>query len=920
MKFIQKFIILTIISVLSMSLITAIDIGNDKSYIHYGMDDYAGEDGIFGEGFNDALIIGRSLTSGNGIPLVANLDNKGLKEIIAPTDNGIKIFTFNGFSLIETGSWTPIGGFNSLLQIELTDIDADGKKEIIALDTLNYHIIDYDNASSFSGATYSYSSGFGGITKYSIMGCKADDCIIYYTTSGGVGTSPQYVRGTSIGSSGLIDENIIAQDLSINSKGWCLPDTRHIEIDDIDQDGEDDFIFTFVKIRPTTSATTLYIAHTRLNASNHFLGVTLMSDDVWSGMYSSGSCFSEETGKKFTSPSVYDYNGNIGNGLEVAVAEMISSNDFVLYIWDSSIGSKDVRYPTLENGEGELISNVFRADIFPDTGQVDPCVMGYNDISQEVNLLCGSSITAEWLESTRQFFYKDYNNTLGESRTDWSRTTTSVEFDTHIFEDSTRHFSPSEFVTTYGILGITIYPESGVFDGEMKVFFEPMLGEKVMIPVDYEGQGKADLIALTTSNILYIDDAFINYPPYLAGVRFNPCREDNGVDKLWDKDTNVNIIVDLTDREADFASAKVTLFPNKTYEQTSPIYVSADGWSDNQSNSVQHSFTYPQVISSTDFLVSDGFESGSLSGGHNWDGAWIASNPLSFVVNLSPPFIEGTWHFILVAGDLKRNFSIPSPELVEYANLTFAIRGQAGFPFGTECNLSLIDLTGTKPEIELVEIRTLLLDDNIYRYFSYDMTDDVTSFMSIQMSNYAGNAVCYLDDVSINITYDGYPLINEEILVEFQDVLGNYGSELFYVSVAKQGVIFDECIEEIVFEDPVFGEEQTNDSTGSPFDVNDNAIADGLNTMDDLGFRGLGGTLKWLFLMTIVAGAIFFTGAGRGYTGFQTTSMVVLIMVLMTTAGVYLKVIPVSLVIISAIIAFGLTVGLFKIFFGGSGT
>jgi len=194
---------------------------------------------------------------------------------------------------------------------------------------------------------------------------------------------------------------------------------------------------------------------------------------------------------------------------------------------------------------------------------------------------------------------------------------------------------------------------------------------------------------------------------------------------------------------------------------------------------------------------------------------------------------------------------------------------------------------------------------------SYERTNGWTSYVptGIPMTH-------IFSDVDYNI-----PIADIKIEIRDEANENNPRFLLDSFSVQSTGVTKGECITIGNFDDPDIPteeEEEETDPTGSPLDVDDNAITNGLNTMDELGFRGLGGTIKWLFIMGIVAIAMFFVGAGRGYTGFQTTSMVVISMIIMVTIGVYLKVIPVSLVIISAIVAFGLTVGMFKIFFGGT--
>lgn len=225
------------------------------------------------------------------------------------------------------------------------------------------------------------------------------------------------------------------------------------------------------------------------------------------------------------------------------------------------------------------------ADIFPDTDNVDYCVVGYQATTQKIDLLCGNNQGSTFVGQNELEFDLSIAG-LHNVTTDfikWNVIAHMGQHSTNIQEGK----NINELINSYGVLEPDL-SECSVLglgaDCTLNVLFDNPIDDSVLISVDAEKVnalgGREDLIALTSTNIFYIDDGFSNSGGAITSYSVNPC-----LDSTWKVNTSVTVTTIIEDNDTDTVSSKAILYRDQPNEQDS-------GFTGNVSSGTTNSFSF----------------------------------------------------------------------------------------------------------------------------------------------------------------------------------------------------------------------------------------------------------------------------------------------------------------------------------------
>lgn len=563
--------------------------------------DFAAGDGIFNSKFDPSTqqqIYTRLVTDPKFVPLVSDLDNDQQNEIIILDGNNIEIYQGRELDLVDSIELD----HDEYSYIEIYDIDGDDKNEIITINedsgTINYiEIISYNGTHLNDDTTFQIESSSLNY-KFTIK-CEAENaCVAVWGSSTVVSTA--YVKARSFNSTGVISPITEIESIDTDPGGgwayhqavYCPSKIRTMSVDDIDNDGTSEYVFNFAEIyrsaSPTGDATNLKtfilsISGSNINTESEFTEdniLELQDDNV-------ESCDNGQYGNYYTSPSVYDYDGAFSNGQEILIGLMENSDEYKIYSYEND-GDFARTFPNTYQGDGIIISNIMRANIFPDTDTEDFCVLGFQTDDNELDLLCGSMTTAD-TPQTREFKTKNetMENYLDINMSRYDILSHSAQYSSATTENS----DLSEIVTSFGVFAVdwdTTYSlQLGANIFYLDQIYQFPKTRATVISADVEQIGLDDMIGLTESNIWYIDDGFVNNNALIDEYSINP---DN--DYVWQNGTKVGVSITPIDYDNDNVRAKAILYYGEDEEQDSGL-----------SESVSSGTTIPFIFKAGNFTT-----------------------------------------------------------------------------------------------------------------------------------------------------------------------------------------------------------------------------------------------------------------------------------------------------------------------------
>jgi len=527
---------------------------------------------LMGDGFYTdfpSLITSPQVSSSPAIvsdfmPLIEDLDGDGQSEIIVIDSTSIKLYHYSSspsgaLTLIDGQSLTSVG--NDIFMTTF-DIDGDNQSEIIAgSDNDNIHILHY-NGTSLTENTISL-GGNKNNGDVMIRCGQVNECVIVYNEYDqsfyNVGAD---IKITAFNSTALIttyDIQTLPVIASTNrNKQFCLPYNRHIEYKDYDGDGQSEYIFTYAYVSENTLDTRAgYLRWMSFNGST-FTSEGAIARTSSAFYYPTGafSCDSELFGKRISSPISFDFDGVGSNDMETIFAmNDDSTTEYKLFAYESdySVLGLTGEFPELFLADGVILSNPVRMNAFTDSGSVDVCVLGYDDIDEEIDLLCASKQRTGTFSLESDEFAFDYTGYENIS-TDYMSMQNIIHGAN--FKQSN---SNDELISSLGIFEIDF---SGT--NELLLLYENPSHPSVLLPLDYENVGRDDLISLTDTRLYYIDDAFTNTEAEASKICFNP--SNDGTIKL---NATFEIKVTTFDYDGDDVSTRAIVYYGEASENAS---------------------------------------------------------------------------------------------------------------------------------------------------------------------------------------------------------------------------------------------------------------------------------------------------------------------------------------------------------------
>lgn len=522
-------------------------------------------DFVLGLGFfNSALpsydTYTRSITRDSGVPLVSDLDGDGVNEIVVLDSNTVRLY--HGKTLDIVDSLNVDSGFASNSFYGVFNIDGDSFNEIILVGRLNntIAIFEYNGTSFREEYNFVHQMGEHSLGGDRYFNCRESDklCLLVgspYTRSHASTPARIYIQWFN--SSGVSSYYTVESSIY---EVMCSPQIPVVSIKDYDNDGSEEFIFSYIEGGYSGVNDGINIVYVDKNSSfgytveNHIefsTGADLVGNNV------NDDCVTENGAKYFTSPLVFDIDGSSSNGLETVVGVHVQSDEFKMYSYNSD-GSFLDDYPEILHADGVIVSNVMRFNSHTDTGREDFCVLGYENVERQLDLICASEQSGDFPE-THEFFFSlgSFYNVSG-SYGNWERIAHAVQHSTVTTDGN----NLDEVLSSYGVFDLEYH--TFPIPDEIVLIFENPKSNAVVLSVDVERVGREDLLAMTSTNLWFIDDKFTNAPATISQYYVDPC-----IDNTWKVNTSVEVRITAVDPEGDDVNVSAVLYSGASFNQSS---------------------------------------------------------------------------------------------------------------------------------------------------------------------------------------------------------------------------------------------------------------------------------------------------------------------------------------------------------------
>lgn len=360
----------------------------------------------------------------------------------------------------------------------------------------------------------------------------------------------------------------------IGSNIMCFPSIPDISVDDITSDGIDDFILSYSEI--STTGANYFDVFGAIVDINETGKINVIEETKIKDIDFNDGNTCQDYIFYYTAPLVSDTID--GSQPEFNIGMSINTNNFKLYTARYIGGSLAITnfFPTFFDGEGVIISNPIKANIYDDTGFMDYCVMGVTT-NNASDLLCASPQTSEFLKSVE---FKSDNFTTFFVPQD--NTAQNIIHSVQAVVNIVNGEDKSEILTPFGIY----QPDLSCS------FFGSVLGLcqlDLIYPLEYtdgiasigtlDNNPYMDLIYTTASNLIYIDDKYTNSNALIDAYSINPC-----ITSVWKQNTSFEISVTPVDSENDKVQARMIVYADTENSQDS-------GWLGNYTSGTSITFS-----------------------------------------------------------------------------------------------------------------------------------------------------------------------------------------------------------------------------------------------------------------------------------------------------------------------------------------
>lgn len=555
--------------------------------------------GLFNQYINETYT-STVMTNPRYAPQVADLDGDGESEIIVWDDYDIKIFNK---TLGSIASQSLLQAGRDYTNFVINDIDNDGYKDIIiasmgtglapnALD--NITIIEYNGTGIGNVSTMLYDNIE---VDEAVLSCDPDTsrrCIILWRA---------YSSGNWY-AAGFNDTSISVEHEYMNIDNYieCLPLIPILGVGDPDGDGTNEFFMTFTwsdkadmgaadqfRVRGFKIGSDLTITN-YLNISQVMTGCNVIDGTAGSidSCNASAITTGQPVGRYISSPLIADVSSSAHDEIITAGAYSCdaSNDNYRLWVYKGT-GDLIDTHPESTEAEGTIISNPALFNAFTDSGTVDYCVMGYDDENELINLLCGSRYGTNTILGLQTEEFKasiadeDYDYNINYTYWRQGIWTSLIHAGDH---DSTTEGGTNldEVVTPYGTFRLDINFLGGT---NLIPLFRMDKQNSSIVGADIQEEGYEDFIALTKTNLWYVDDGQQNTPGYISKWCIDPQPQT-----IWEINTSVHVYeFQVSDLQNDQVSARAILYWGSDNYQDS-------GWTINTTAGTTFSFVFTANI------------------------------------------------------------------------------------------------------------------------------------------------------------------------------------------------------------------------------------------------------------------------------------------------------------------------------------
>ncbi len=519
--------------------------------------------GIFARGFTAIRTGAIPVTRVQQPSLVADLDGDGRSEIIIQDGTTIKIFQNSTLQGVQEFIMDDDGEFHVSSNMVIFDYDNDGKQEIFIMNAFSNIRVDF-YVLEFDGTTFTNESRFNSVfTSVNfndgelMLGCGDTDtdkfCLlvsnrdkVFFNLN-----TPHIITKQFNFSGGVpsITEALIVDSIKGMS---CLPRVKLVSLSDYDDDGKKEWIFSWW-LGDLTESEKVKIAYIDID-DNSLDQPLVINTDIFTADFPSGAgtfCNDSISGSStvvipqsaFTSPLVANIN-SFGATKETVIGVMtdispVGAEAFKMFSYDIA-GNEIDEYPSKFEADGVLLSNPFLADAYPDTGRTDFCVTGFDTVSEEIDILCASELSA--FSITVPILFPPFTEEVRKSFEFKAVATETVNLDYNRYDvishsgehdDTTKSFEGSvsknidEVITPLGIFQLdwetaSPLPLTELFVRTADLLFPNPESSGAIVMADAQDVGAVDMLIMTGLNFFYYDDFFVNQPPSFT-YDINPC-------------------------------------------------------------------------------------------------------------------------------------------------------------------------------------------------------------------------------------------------------------------------------------------------------------------------------------------------------------------------------------------------------------
>jgi hypothetical protein len=595
-KFLIVFFIMIINCLTAIGYSTYLDTGAGKNG-----NDYERGIGIFNTAMTSESYAIKSVSGALGNPLVADLNNDSVNEIIVHTANSISLYHGSSLSIVDSVITSSAIASN----VVVNDIDASHFPSIIfASADKKIHFYKYNGTNFYEANSFSFTAGAYTNGEIRIACEDVEKCTMLFANkidNNANGNMVLYGYGFNMTQTGSVFT--IAQSSTIGNSGsdkynWCFSQPFSVPYENDTSQAVGTRYYFNILLYNGGGAYHEYIFTEifGVNSSLSLVEGNSFYTDVGERLTANNpSCAAKDTGysrypyEVFSSPLVFDADESPSNGNEIIFGHATAADTFKLTAYKNT-GTDLSDYPASTTADGIILSNPFRAYVFnqgtpSQKNNLDSefCIAGFQQTLQRVEIICGSLIltpTSYPFLNNLEFFYT-INGTFNVSQ-QYGAINNNIVHSVDESSTSLEGNNYNEFLTPYGVFQITRNSCSGsnhcgftgICDGgfvyssgycEMQLIWQPRVSviDASVISVDATKKdiGHEDIIALTTGNLFYFSDGYTNQPASIYSINSVPCILDYTINT----NATPNIYITIHNAESfDSVQANVIMYKGDT--------------------------------------------------------------------------------------------------------------------------------------------------------------------------------------------------------------------------------------------------------------------------------------------------------------------------------------------------------------------